>query len=69
MDDPDFLQAFTRFFLYNYSPYRSIFEFKTKGEYIDYIKNFDIRSLKGDRVKSYAECNIANFLDVTTSRD
>ena len=40
MDDSNFLEAFNEFFLFNYSPYKSIFEFKSKGEYIDYLKNF-----------------------------
>lgn len=51
-----------RWFSEYFSPQPNAFEFKTLGEYYDYIRNFDIRSLKGDRVKSYEECLIANFL-------
>ena len=43
-------------------PYRSEHEFKTWGEYYDYIRKFDIRSLKGEAVKSFEECEIANLL-------
>lgn len=32
------------------------------GEYFDYLRNHQIRSLKGDLVKSYEECSIANLL-------
>ena len=45
-----------------FSPYRSGHEFETWGAYWNYIRKYDIRSLKGERVKSYEECEIANFL-------
>ena len=45
-----------------FAPYRSQQEFKNWGEYHDYIRKFDIRSLKGDVVRSFEECEIANFL-------
>lgn len=45
-----------------YSPYRSEHEFKTWGAYWDYIRRYEIRSLKGERLKSFEECEIANFL-------
>ena len=43
-------------------PYKSEHEFRNWGEYWNYIRQYDIRSLKGDKVKSYEECEIANFL-------
>ena len=43
-------------------PYKSEHEFRNWGEYWNYIRQHDIRSLKGDKVKSYEECEIANFL-------
>ena len=45
-----------------FAPYRSQHEFKHFGEYFDYIRAFDIRSLKGEEVRSFEECEIANFL-------
>ena len=45
-----------------FASYRSEHEFGNWGEYWNYIRQNDIRSLKGDRVKSYEECEIANFL-------
>jgi len=45
-----------------FAPYRSQHEFRTWGEYYDYIRRHEIRSLKGERVKSFEECEIANFL-------
>ena len=43
-------------------PYRSQHEFQTWGAYWDYIRRYEIRSLKGEQVKSFEECEIANFL-------
>jgi len=57
-----FREFLITYFVYHLRPYRSIFEFSSFGEYIDYIKEEQIRSLKGDLVKSYEECEIANFL-------
>ena len=45
-----------------FAPYRSAHEFPTWGAYWNYIRRNDIRSLKGDEVRSYEECEIANFL-------
>ncbi len=45
-----------------FAPYRSEHEFPNWGAYWNYIRRNDIRSLKGDEVKSYEECEIANFL-------
>ncbi len=45
-----------------FAPYRSQHEFRSWGEYWDYIRRHQIRSLKGERVKSFEECEIANFL-------
>ena len=45
-----------------FAPYRSEHEFPNWGAYWSYIRRNDIRSLKGEEVKSYEECEIANFL-------
>ena len=45
-----------------FAPYRSEHDFGTWGEYWDYLRQNSILSLKGDQVKSYEECEIANFL-------
>lgn len=43
-------------------PYKSAFQFKSLGEYNNYILENDIRTLQGELVKSYEECEIANYL-------
>ncbi|CCE25784.1 Helicase IV (plasmid) [Methylotuvimicrobium alcaliphilum 20Z] len=50
------------YFLYYSNPYRSVFKFKSQGEYYQYIQENDIRTLQGGLVQSYEECEIANFL-------
>ncbi len=45
-----------------FAPYRSTHEFSNWGAYWDYIRQHEIRSLAGERVKSFEECEIANFL-------
>jgi DNA helicase-4 len=64
MQDEKFVKLITEYFLFDLIPYKSIFEFNSFGEYIDYIKKYDLRSLKGDKVKSLEECYIANYLYV-----
>ena len=49
---------FSRYYYVEKSP----FEFSTQGEYFEYLNDNDIRSLKGERVKSFGELHIANWL-------
>jgi len=41
---------------------RNDFDFNSLGEYYQYLNDNDIRSLKGDKVKSFGELYIANWL-------
>ena len=61
-EDEKFARVISEYFLFNSAPYKSVFEFNSYGEYINYLRNFEVRSLKGDLVKSFEECDIANFL-------
>lgn len=64
MKDPAFAELVKEYFLYYFIPYKSAFEFDSFGKYIEHIKQVELRSLKGDKVKSFEECFIANFLYV-----
>ena len=55
-------RALIQWLAYNAKPYRSEHEFRSWGEYYDYIRNQEILSLQGEEVKSFEECTIANFL-------
>ena len=60
--DPKFSTVMLRWFEDHFAPYKSEHDFQTQGEYWDYIRANEIRSLQGERVKSFEECEIANFL-------
>ena len=60
--DPKFSKTMIRWFQEFFAPYRSVHDFQTQGEYWNYIRTHEIRSLQGDVVKSFEECAIANFL-------
>ena len=59
---PETAKVFARWFRDEFAPYKSQDEFQTYGDYWNYIRQHEIRSLKGDEVKSFEECEIANFL-------
>lgn len=43
-------------------PYKSPHSFESLDEYRAYVRDNEIRTLQGEAVKSYEECEIANFL-------
>ena len=61
LKDPVFSKLLNHYFLFHFHQYKSMFHFMNKGEYFNYLKENEIRSLKGDVVKSFEECDIANF--------
>ena len=58
----EFSQVLLNWFQDRVAPYKSQHEFQGWGEYWDYIRRHEIRSLKGEKVRSFEECEIANFL-------
>ena len=61
-EERKFLGALLKWFQSQFAPYRSEHEFQSFGEYWDYIRQHEIRSLQGEKLRSYEECEIANFL-------
>jgi DNA helicase-4 len=57
-----FRLAYLNFCTFQRVPYRSSFDFKTLGDYYDYLRSHEVRALTGDKVKSLEECSIANWL-------
>ncbi len=51
-------EYFSRYYYVEKSP----FDFDSQGEYFQYLNDNDIRTLKGERVKSFGELYIANWL-------
>ncbi len=60
--DGSLSETILEWFQDQFAPYRSMHEFPNWGAYWNYIRKHEIRSLKGDEVQSYEECEIANFL-------
>ncbi|WP_193369334.1 UvrD-helicase domain-containing protein [Pelagibius marinus] len=52
------LRWFSEFFW----PYRSEWDFKTRDAYYQYIESHELRTLQGEVVRSFEECEIANWL-------
>jgi len=48
--------ALLDWFQAEFAPYRREHEFQNQGEYFDYIRKHEIRSLNGEKVKSFEEC-------------
>lgn len=61
-DNPFYKQFILNYFKDYLYPAVNPFDFKTKGEYFEYIRANEIRTLKGEKVKSLGECLIANHL-------
>lgn len=61
LDDRYKSRVVTYFTRFTY-PYKSKFAFKTLGAYNQYIVENEMRTLQGELVKSYEECEIANYL-------
>ncbi|WP_026604309.1 UvrD-helicase domain-containing protein [Methylomonas sp. 11b] len=62
LEDERYRSRLLTYFLRFAYPYKSQFNFKTLGDYNAYIRENDMRTLQGELVKSYEECEIANFL-------
>ena len=62
VDDPRQSRGLADFITRHRAGYRSQFEFKTPGQYYDYVRRSELRTLSGDLVKSFEELEIANFL-------
>ena len=60
--DPRHADDVLGWFAGHFAPYRSEFEFRTQGEYWAYLRDNEVRSLQGEKLKSFEECEIANFL-------
>ncbi|MGF7058627.1 UvrD-helicase domain-containing protein [Brassicibacter mesophilus] len=59
--DSRYNNLLNKYFLSYMKPYKNKFEFKTEGDYIDYLRDANIRTFKNEIVKSFEEMEIANF--------
>ncbi len=68
LTDPQQNSAVVDFITRHRVSYRSQFDFQTPGEYYDYVRHSELRTLSGDLVKSFEELAIANFLTLNGVR-
>ncbi len=62
LKDGDFRRKYLSFQVYYRVPYRPTWKFDSLSDYKNYLRSNDIRALSRDRVKSFEECVIANWL-------
>lgn len=62
LEDPKYYATVISYFQSFFAPYKSHFDFEKIGEYFDYLKTNELRSLNGELCRSFEECEIANFL-------
>ena len=62
INDPDLGNVAIRLMANMPADYKAPFDFKNEGEYRRYIREVELRALSGDRVKSFEELGIANWL-------
>ena len=62
LNDPERARIVMDFMLYYRLEYRSPFDFDNDSEYFDYIRTMELRTLLADKVKSFEELTIANWL-------
>lgn len=60
--EPSLRNAIQSFFSGYFYPQPNDLEFKTHGEYLQYVKDNEIRDLAGNLVKSFEELKISNYL-------
>ncbi|WP_200240361.1 UvrD-helicase domain-containing protein [Thiohalocapsa halophila] len=60
--DPEAGDYVREYFQSFFAPYKDEKEFNELGEYYDHLQAFDLRSLQDERLRSFAEVEIANFL-------
>jgi DNA helicase-4 len=61
MRDLGFANTLNRYFVYFLNPVENDLDISTQSEYEEYLETIQIRSLRGERVKSLAELELANF--------
>jgi len=62
LGDTKYKERVLQYFEQYLFPEANPFEFETLGDYYEYVRANEIRTLKGEDVKSFEECLIANWL-------
>lgn len=63
-EEDEYRQKLVRYCGTERFPYRNRFDFATEAEYLEYVRTNELRTLKGEAVKSFEEVFIANYLAI-----
>lgn len=61
-EEDEYRQRLVRYCGTERFPYRNWFDFTSEAEYLEYVRTNELRTLKGEVVKSFEEVFIANYL-------
>ena len=62
LHDPERGHQLRQYILFHSGEYRAPHDFMQQSDYLEYIRRIELRTLNGEKVKSYEELKIANFL-------
>ena len=62
LHDPERGRQLRQYILFHSGEYRAPHDFMQQSDYLEYIRRIELRTLNGEKVKSYEELKIANFL-------
>ena len=62
--DPRYLKALNEYLAYDYDSQKKESDFKSYSEYLRYLEENPLITLNGEKVKSFGEADIANFLAI-----
>ncbi|WP_019612713.1 UvrD-helicase domain-containing protein [Psychromonas ossibalaenae] len=62
LEQPNYCSSALQYLSRYYYPEKSPFDFESLGDYLGYLNSNNVRTLKGEKVKSFAELQIADWL-------
>lgn len=65
LSDPQFCDLITNFIAYHRYPAKYLEDFSERGEYLEYLRKHEPVTLKGERVKSFEELLLADWLTLS----
>ena len=65
---PDYRSKLVQYLNSEMFVYRNPFDFACMADYVEYVRTNELRTLRGEKVKSFEECIIANFLSAHSVR-
>lgn len=64
ISDPKFLRDFSNYVAYDFNAQNDEYKFKNNEDYVRYLRENPLITLNGEKVKSFGEADIANYLAI-----